>query len=101
MSKAADPVGPENDTVILKAVKASDLVVAAWGIYGKLFGRDREVMGLIAGVRDLHCIGRTKAGNPLHPLHQPKRLGLCLTSSIFSIDRLTNAKRTYILTLTV
>jgi hypothetical protein len=74
LSKAADPVGPENDAVILKAVKESDLAIAAWGIHGKLRGRDREVAELITDVKDLHCIGTTKAGNPLHPLHQPKRL---------------------------
>jgi hypothetical protein len=74
LSKVGDPVGPENDAVILKAVKESDLVVAAWGIHGRLYGRDLMVQRLLEGVKDLHCIGTTKAGAPLHPLHQPKRL---------------------------
>jgi hypothetical protein len=74
LKKVMDPVGPENDTVILKAVKESDLVVAAWGIHGRLRGRDLEVKELVEGIRDLHCIGTAKAGAPLHPLHQPKRL---------------------------
>ncbi|HEY3272691.1 MAG TPA: DUF1643 domain-containing protein [Methanocella sp.] len=74
LSKAADPVGPENDAVILKAVKESDLTIAAWGIHGPLRGRDREVLEMIASVRDLHCLGTTKDRHPLHPLHQPKRL---------------------------
>jgi hypothetical protein len=74
LSKATDPVGPGNDAAIIKAVKASDLVIVAWGVHGPLRGRDCKVLELIADVKDLHCLGKTKAGNPLHPLHQPKRL---------------------------
>jgi hypothetical protein len=74
LKTAIDPVGPENDAAIIKAVKTSDIVVAAWGVHGCLLGRDSEVHELIASTRDLHCIGTTKAGHPLHPLHQPKRL---------------------------
>ncbi len=74
LKRVPDPVGPENDGAILKAVKNSDLTVAAWGVLGKLRGRDREVLELIGSVRDLHCLGTTKAGQPLHPLHQPKKL---------------------------
>jgi hypothetical protein len=101
LSKAADPVGPENDVAIITAVKTSDLVIAAWGVHGPLHGRDHEVQEMIANVKNLHCLGTTKGGHPLHPLHQPKRLSLCLISAIFSIGRLTNAERTYILTLAV
>jgi hypothetical protein len=31
LKKVSDPVGPENDAVIRRAVKAADLVVASWG----------------------------------------------------------------------
>ncbi len=74
LKRAGDPVGPGNDAAILKAVSGSDLVVAAWGVHGRLLRRDAEVIGLLDGVKGLHCLGRTKAGAPLHPLHQPKRL---------------------------
>ncbi|OPY28930.1 MAG: hypothetical protein A4E28_01202 [Methanocella sp. PtaU1.Bin125] len=74
LKKARDPVGPENDDAILQAVLESDLAVAAWGVHGRLYGRDLAVQRLVAGIRDLHCIGTTKAGAPLHPLHQPKKL---------------------------
>jgi len=74
LKAAGDPVGPENDAAILKAVKGSDLAVAAWGIHGRLLQRDAVVIGLIAGIKDFHCLGRTRAGAPLHPLHQPRRL---------------------------
>ncbi|MGA9139566.1 MAG: DUF1643 domain-containing protein [Methanocella sp.] len=72
--KTDDPVGPDNDAFVLKAARESDLVVAAWGIHGKLHGRDLKVQRLIEGIRDLHCIGTAKAGAPLHPLHQRKSL---------------------------
>jgi len=74
LKKVSDPVGPENNAVIFKAVQESDLVLAAWGIHGRFHGRDLDVQKLIEGIRDLHCIGTTKAGAPLHPLHQPKSL---------------------------
>ena len=80
LKKVSDPVGPENDVIILKAVKESDLVVAAWGIHGRLHGRDLKVQRLIEGIKDLHCIGTTKAGAPLHPLHQRKSFSRsCIT----------------------
>ena len=101
LAKAADPVGPENDVVILKAVKESDLVVAAWGIHGKLLGRNREVLGLIAGVRDPHCLGRTGGRSPAAsaaPAEEARPVPYIVD---FSIDRITNHERTYILTLQV
>jgi hypothetical protein len=70
LSKAGDPVGPENDEALLKAVKESDLVIAARGVHGKLLGRDREVLELITGMKEPHCLGTTRGG---HPLRQPKR----------------------------
>jgi hypothetical protein len=74
LKKVPDPVGPENNAAIIEAVKDSDIVVAAWGVHGRLLKRDSTVLKLIAGVKDLYCIGTTKAGDPLHPLHQPRRL---------------------------
>jgi hypothetical protein len=71
LKKVSDPVGPENDAIILKAVKESDLVVAAWGIHGKLHGRDMAVQKLVRGIRDLHCIGTAKAGPQPRLSHQP------------------------------
>jgi hypothetical protein len=82
LKTAADPVGPENDAAVLKAVKESDLVVAAWGVHGCLRARDAETLRLIASVKDLYCLGTTKAGHPLHPLHQPKSLKPVLFANV-------------------
>lgn len=72
MLAVADPIGPENDAHILRAVGACNPVVAAWGVDGGHLGRDRAVMKLI---RDHHtplfCLGTTKDGHPRHPLYVP------------------------------
>ncbi|CAB4622616.1 unannotated protein [freshwater metagenome] len=67
---AADPVGSENDRAILDAVRSAELVVAAWGTHGELFGRGRQVGAMVAetGV-ELHALRLTKAGHPGHPLY--------------------------------
>jgi|SRR5580693_5667277 hypothetical protein len=59
-------VGPENGAAIMQAARDADLVVCAWGNFGGFMARDAEVCDLL-GWRDLGCIGRTRAGNPVHP----------------------------------
>lgn len=66
---ADDPVGPENDDVLARALADADLVVAAWGI-GARRERLADVAGLLAQ-RTLHALGVTKAGAPRHPLYVP------------------------------
>ena len=68
---ADDPIGPENDRAISRAVTNTDLVVAAWGVPPSNIGhrdqkvrRDVEQMG-----RSLHNLGLTKGGHPRHPLY--------------------------------
>lgn len=74
LRRAADPVGPENDT-ILRAARG--VIVVGWGNHGALHGRDREVLGLLGEVL---VLGFTKQGQPRHPLYvrgdwSPLRLG--------------------------
>ena len=66
-----DPVGPENDAAILAACTGADAVLAGWGTWGALHGRDRHVRALLeaAGVR-LQCLGVNRDGSPVHPLYQ-------------------------------
>lgn len=56
-----------NDAPLIEAATSADLVVAAWGIHGKLAGRDQDVLFRVLPEIPLHCIGRTKDGHPLHP----------------------------------
>ena len=67
--KIGDPIGDENDLFLIQAVERCSTVVVGWGSRGTLFGRDRQVMKLIAGRRDLFCLGITKDGQPRHPLY--------------------------------
>ena len=64
-----DPVGPENDSYILKSASGVDLIIACWGNPGRLFSRDKEVISLIP---NLHCLKRNKNGTPSHPLYLSK-----------------------------
>lgn len=74
-----DPVGPFNDAAILTITASVPgvggsaerlAVVAAWGAHGGYRGRDGAVLAKLRdkGIRT-HCLGRTAAGQPRHPLY--------------------------------
>jgi hypothetical protein len=70
MRRATEPIGPENDAVLVRMAQNSDKVVAAWGTHGAHLGRGREVAALLreSGVT-LHHLGLSKHGHPRHPLY--------------------------------
>lgn len=73
LKAAEDPIGPQNDDILLSRAEAKHrYVIAAWGAHGKLFEREKQVVELLAGM-DLYCLGLTKAGYPRHPLYLPKK----------------------------
>lgn len=67
-----DPIGPDNDRAIIDVCGRAQMVVAAWGAHEFATPRAKRVH-LGAAV---HCLGRTKAGHPRHPLYVPARQGL-------------------------
>lgn len=67
LKTAANPTGGLEGDHNLFAARTADLVVAAWGAWVP-FGRDHEVMSMLAGV-PVHCLGTTKGGGPRHPLY--------------------------------
>lgn len=73
LREVSDPVGPENDNTIIEVAKSSQLVVAAWGVWGDILGREKRVVEMLRnrGVR-LMCLCETKGGHPRHPLYFPK-----------------------------
>ena len=72
LSKVSDPVGPSNDESILSLCKEAQIVIAAWGNEGKLYGRDKAVLKLLNGEGVvLHHLGQNRRGEPKHPLYLP------------------------------
>lgn len=66
---AADPVGPDNDTHLARAMATADLVVAAWG--ARRPPGHAERVDLVLGRASVHCLGRNRDGSPRHPLYVP------------------------------
>lgn len=67
-----DPIGPDNDlTIALQAKEASDVVVA-WGNDARNPARIETVVAILRanlpkGIT-IHCLGKTNAGKPRHPV---------------------------------
>jgi hypothetical protein len=72
LRRAADPVGPENDSA-LQAVEGP--VLCGWGRHGGERGRAVAAM-LRAGRRRLLCLGRNRDGTPRHPLYVAASQGM-------------------------
>lgn len=74
MKAQEDPVGPENDAVLLswfmQAAVAGHTVMCGWGAHGDHQDRDVQVMNLMAhaGVKPV-CLEVTANGKPKHPLY--------------------------------
>jgi hypothetical protein len=66
--KATFPIGSENDRYIDAAVKRSSCVIAAWGVGAKCRARVGQVNRILVNA---YCLGRTKKGDPRHPLFIP------------------------------
>lgn len=80
MMAATDPVGRENDAAILRAARASAIVVCAWGNHGAFFDRSRMVLEKLRAIKaPLRALRVNAGGEPAHPLYlradlKPKRL---------------------------
>lgn len=72
MMAAYDPIGPENDRILLEAERNSAIVIAAWGARGTYMNRDLRVREMFKG--KLHVLKLTANGIPAHPLYLKKNL---------------------------
>ena len=72
LKQVAEPVGPMNDRVLIKAAREADLVLCAWGVHGAHMNRGPAVARMLrtSGIH-LHHLGLTKVGHPRHPLYLP------------------------------
>ncbi|MCX8226767.1 MAG: DUF1643 domain-containing protein [Sulfitobacter sp.] len=72
MRKAIDPVGPDNDAILLQGAAWADTVIAAWGTHGAHLGRGDAVISMLREQQiPLFHLGLSKAGHPKHPLYIP------------------------------
>ena len=67
MMNASDPIGPDNNAMLLNLNTWAGVVVAAWGTLGGFLDRDIQVRKLLKG--DVRCLGETKEHFPRHPLY--------------------------------
>jgi len=72
LKKAADPVGPETEALLLAEAEKPGLVLCAWGVHGAHMNRGAAVKtALRAAKLTLFNLGLTKEGHPRHPLYVP------------------------------
>jgi hypothetical protein len=73
MDHTVDIVGPRNQDFVERALDQAGLIVCAWGNHGTHLGQDQTMMGWIQGASNLPlmCLGRTRSGQPKHPLYVP------------------------------
>ena len=67
MKAQADPVGPENDRILLDYAARGYTMIAAWGQHGKHGDRQKVVRALLGN--HLQCLGLNADGAPKHPLY--------------------------------
>lgn len=68
--KHDDPVGPDNDRVIIESAIAADCVVVGWGTHGKYSRRGADVTAMLERYQiAVQCLGTTADGFPKHPLY--------------------------------
>jgi hypothetical protein len=65
-----DPIGRGNDAAIMKLATKASMVICGWGTHGDYMDRGKDVKAMLDG-RAIKCyhLGRTKSGQPRHPLY--------------------------------
>jgi hypothetical protein len=75
-----DPVGPDNDSWLMAALRIHKTIIAAWGSCQtkRQWHRAASIMWLLmtVGTRPVVVLGLTKGGQPRHPLYLPKHTPL-------------------------
>ena len=76
VARASDPKGPENRYHIRQIIQDADIIVPCWGSTLKVPDRLRADftvfgIGLTKTGKPVRIFGRTKSGDPLHPLMLP------------------------------
>jgi hypothetical protein len=79
-----DPIGPDNDAILVAAAAQADCLLLAWGNGGQLYQRNQSVLALLKPYRDRWCaIARNRTGQPCHPLYVRRDVGLQAWANLF------------------
>lgn len=76
MMRYLAPIGLRNKHWLFKTRSMVSFAVACWGDHGRFRKQGRLVKALLQQVGPLHCFGRTKFGEPRHPLYLRRDRGL-------------------------
>lgn len=64
------PIGPDQEKITAAAVARCDIPICAWGAHPAARGKGRFLIEAIRCLRPaVFCFGRTKSGEPKHPLY--------------------------------
>lgn len=66
MKKQTDPVGPDNLATLKRVSTEARMLIAAWGTHGVHLGQGAKIAKELPR---LHCLSKTSAGFPGHPLY--------------------------------
>lgn len=70
LTVAADPIGPDNEKIVMSAINRCDVVICAWGAHPMAERNTTFLRGHIQSRRPTaYCFGKTKGGAPKHPLY--------------------------------
>ncbi|RNF36161.1 DUF1643 domain-containing protein [Paracoccus methylarcula] len=70
LKRAPEPVGAENDRILLDSAAWADRILCAWGAHGDHLGRGQAVERMLRATgRGLWHLGQTRHGAPRHPLY--------------------------------
>lgn len=70
LAQVDDPVGPDNEFHLKRAIMRADKIVLAWGNHGTLREQHAVFERSFPG-ETFFCLGLTQAGHPKHPLYVP------------------------------
>ncbi|MGG6270258.1 DUF1643 domain-containing protein [Leptolyngbya sp. AN03gr2] len=68
LKQAVEPIGKDNDRYLFTLSERVNLIILAWGNWGRFGGRHREVLPFFQ-TENIYTLGVTKLGHPKHPLY--------------------------------
>lgn len=73
LKRAADPIGPVNDAVLLRMADTAGGILVAWGTHGTFLDRGDTVRQMLRERgKEVLTLGLTKNRQPTHPLYIPR-----------------------------